>query len=303
MSLLIVGTLAFDDIETPAGRAADEIGGSAAYAALAASFTTSARLSAIVGADFPSDTLAALERRGADLSGVVHGDGPSFRWAGRYHENLNVRDTLDTQLNVLTQFQAHLPESYRDSEVVFLANIDPELQLSVLDQLRRPRLIACDTMNFWLANARPALLRVLARVDLLVVNDEEARELAGVHNIVKAASAILRLGPKRVLIKRGEYGVLAFEPGGVFAMPAYPLEEVFDPTGAGDTFAGGLLGSLARDGARLSAAELRRAIVHGSVLASLVVERFGLRRLWDLSPADIESRRQAFLRLTDFHTQ
>jgi len=213
-----------------------------------------------------------------------------------------VRDTLDTQLNVLTQFQPDLPAAYRDSEVVFLANIDPALQLSVLDQLKGPRLVACDTMNFWLANARPALLRVLERVDLLVVNDEEARELAGVHNIVKAANAILKLGPKRVLVKRGEYGVLAFEPGAMFAMPAYPLEEVFDPTGAGDTFAGGLLGSLARAGANGSGAALRRAIAHGSVLASLVVERFGLRRLWDLSPADIEARRQAFLRLTDFHT-
>ncbi|HZR83133.1 MAG TPA: PfkB family carbohydrate kinase [Candidatus Binatia bacterium] len=302
MSLLIVGTLAFDDIETPAGRAENEIGGSAAYAAVAASFATPVRVVAIVGEDFPSDTLAALEQRGVDLTGVTRGKGPSFRWAGRYHENLNLRDTLDTQLNVLTQFQPKLPDAYRDTDIVFLANIDPELQLSVLDQLRRPRLVACDTMNFWLANARPALLRVLERVDVLIVNDEEARELAQVHNVVKAASAILRLGPKRVLVKRGEYGVLAFEPGSMFAMPAYPLEEVFDPTGAGDTFAGGFLGHLASAGDANAPAALRRAIAHGSVLASLVVERFGLRRLWELRPADIEERRQAFLRLTDFHT-
>jgi sugar/nucleoside kinase (ribokinase family) len=301
MSLLIVGTLAFDDIETPSGRAENEIGGSAAYAAVAASFTTPTRVVAIVGRDFPQATLSALAERGVDLAGVVQGDGPSFRWAGRYHENLNLRDTLDTQLNVLTQFKPELPPAYRDSEVVFLANVDPEHQLSVLDQLKKPRLVACDTMNFWLANTRPALLRVLERVDLLVVNDEEARELAGQHNVVKAANAILRLGPKRVLIKRGEYGVLAFEEGSMFAMPAYPLEEVFDPTGAGDTFAGGLLGALTQAGPGNTAA-LRRAIVHGSVLASLVVERFGLRRLWELSQADIEARRQAFLRLTDFHT-
>jgi sugar/nucleoside kinase (ribokinase family) len=301
MSLLIVGTLAFDDIETPAGRAANEIGGSAAYAAVAASFTTPTRVVAIIGDDFPADTLAEMEKRGVDLAGVSRASGPSFRWAGRYHENLNVRDTLDTQLNVLTQFRPDLPEAYRDSEFVFLANIDPELQLSVLDQLRRPRLVACDTMNFWLANARPALLRVLKRVDLLIVNDEEARELACVHNIVKAAHAILRLGPRRVLIKRGEYGVLAFDGESTFAMPAYPLEEVFDPTGAGDTFAGGCLGHLVQGGGIASPLVLRRAIAHGSTLASLVVERFGLRRLWQLSADDIEARRQAFLRLTDFH--
>ncbi len=302
MSLLIVGTLAFDDIETPAGRAAGEIGGSAAYAALAASFTTPSEVVAIVGEDFPQSTLDALEQRRVATGGVTRARGASFRWSGRYHENLNLRDTLDTQLNVLTEFRPELSPAQRDSEVVFLGNIDPELQISVLDQLRRPRLVACDTMNFWISSARPALLRLLPRVDLLIINDEEARELAGVHNIVKAARSILKLGPRRLLVKRGEYGVLAFEPDSMFAMPAYPLEEVFDPTGAGDTFAGGCIGFLARDGGAVSHAALRRAIAHGSVMASLVVERFGLRRLWDLSAPDIEARRQAFLRLTDFHT-
>jgi len=301
MSLLIIGTLAFDDIETPAGRAANEIGGSAAYAALAASFSTPAAIVAIVGEDFPKDTLEQLRSRNIDLSGVEHAKGASFRWAGRYHENLNLRDTLDTQLNVLTQFKAELPPALRDSEVVFLGNIDPDLQLSVLRQLNRPRLVGLDTMNYWLESARPAVLRVLERIDLLIINDEEARLLSGQHNIVKAARAILRLGPKRLLIKRGEYGVLAFGDESIFAMPAYPLEEVFDPTGAGDTFAGGCMGFLAREKGNLSGTPMRRAIAHGSVMASLVVERFGLRRLWELAPADIEARRQAFLRLTDFH--
>ncbi|HEY8517907.1 MAG TPA: PfkB family carbohydrate kinase [Candidatus Binatia bacterium] len=298
MSLLIIGTLAFDDIETPAGSVKNEIGGSAAYAALAASFSSPTAVCAIIGNDFPKETLDRLASRGVDLTGVTVGDGPSFRWSGRYHENLNNRDTLDTQLNVLTQFRAELPESYRDFEYVFLGNIDPELQLSVLRQLRRRKLVACDTMNFWLDNARPAVERVLSQIDMLIINDEEARQLSGEHNLVRAAHKIRKMGPQRLLIKRGEYGVLAFEEGSIFAMPAYPLEEVFDPTGAGDTFAGGLLGYLARHGATSSG--LRRAIAQGSVMASLVVERFGMQRLWEVSPADIEARYQAFVRLTDF---
>lgn len=302
MSLLIVGTLAFDDIETPAGSVQGEIGGSAAYAALAASFTTPTAIVAVVGEDFPAETLDGLARRGVDLAGVEHAAGRSFRWSGRYHENLNVRDTLDTQLNVLSSFAPRVPEHLRDAEVVFLGNIDPVLQAQVLDQLRGPRLVACDSMNLWLEIARPALLRVLERVDMLVVNDEEARQLAEQHNIVRAARAIRKMGPRTVLIKRGEYGVLAFDGDSTFAMPAYPLEEVFDPTGAGDTFAGGCIGALARDGSASDPAALRRAIAHGSVLASMVVEQFGMRRLWELSAADIEARRQAFLRLTDFHT-
>ncbi|MEW6271536.1 MAG: PfkB family carbohydrate kinase [Thermodesulfobacteriota bacterium] len=299
MSLLIIGTLAFDDIETPAGSVKNEIGGSAAYAALAASFSAPTAVVAIIGNDFPQETLARLANRGVDLAGVTVGDGPCFRWSARYHENLNNRDTLDTQLNVLTQFRPELPESYRDAEHVFLGNIDPELQMSVLRQLRRRKLVACDTMNFWLDSARPAVERVLAQIDMLIVNDDEARQLSGEHNLVRAAHVIRKMGPSRLLIKRGEYGVLAFEEGSVFAMPAYPLEEVFDPTGAGDTFAGGLLGYLARH-EETSSAVLRRAIAQGSVMASLVVERFGMQRLWEVSPADIEARYHAFVRLTDF---
>jgi len=301
MSLLIVGTIAMDNIETPAGSVTDEIGGSAAYAALAASFSVPTALVAIVGNDFPRETLDNLASRGADLAGVKVGDGPSFRWSGRYHENLNNRDTLDTQLNVLTQFKPDLPESFRDIEYVFLGNIDPDLQMSVLKQLRRRRLVAADTMNFWLDSARPALLRLIAEIVLLIVNDDEARQLSGEHNLVRAAHAIRRMGPERLLIKRGEYGVLGFEEDSIFAMPAYPLEEVFDPTGAGDTFAGGCLGYLAHRNDP-SAGLLRRAIAEGSVMASLVVERFGMRRLWEVSPADIDARYQAFVRLTDFQT-
>jgi len=299
--LLIVGTVAMDNIETPAGSVVDEIGGSAAYAALAASFSVRSAVVAIVGNDFPRETLDRLSSRGVDLAGVTVGDGPSFRWSGRYHENLNNRDTLDTQLNVLTQFKPDLPGAYRDVEHVFLGNIDPELQMSVLKQLRRRRLVACDTMNFWLDSARPALLRLLAEIDMLIVNDEEARQLSGEHNLVRAAHAIRRMGPKLLLIKRGEYGVLGFEDESIFAMPAYPLEEVFDPTGAGDTFAGGCMGWLAKRGT-LSPGSLRRAIAQGSVMASLVVERFGMRRLWEVSAADIEARYQAFVRLTDFQS-
>ena len=301
MSLLIVGTIAMDNIETPSGSVTDEIGGSAAYAALAASFAVPTAVVAIVGNDFPRATLDQLAKRGVDLAGVKVGDGPSFRWSGRYHENLNNRDTLDTQLNVLTQFKPDLPESFRDIENVFLGNIDPELQISVLKQLRRCRLVACDTMNFWLDSARPALLRLIGEIDMLIVNDDEARQLSGDHNLVRAAHAIRRMGPKRLLIKRGEYGVLGFEDDSIFAMPAYPLEEVFDPTGAGDTFAGGCLGYLAGQ-KTLTSASLRRAIAQGSVMASLVVERFGMRRLWEVSPADIAARYQAFVRLTDFQS-
>lgn len=301
MSLLIVGTIAMDNIETPAGKVVDEIGGSAAYAALAASFSVPTAVVAIVGNDFPQETLDRLAGRGVDLAGVKVGDGPSFRWSGRYHENMNNRDTLDTQLNVLTQFKPDLPENFRDVEHVFLGNIDPELQMSVLKQLRRRKLVACDTMNFWLDSARPALLKLIAEIDLLIVNDEEARQLSGEHNLVRAAHAIRKMGPKLLLIKRGEYGVLGFEQDSIFAMPAYPLEEVFDPTGAGDTFAGGCLGYLTKRG-KLDAGALRRGIAQGSVMASLVVERFGMRRLWEVSAADIEARYMAFVRLTDFHS-
>lgn len=300
--LLIVGTLAFDDIETPSGRAEREIGGSATYAALAASFSTPTAVVGIVGHDFPQDLLDRLAERRVDLAGIQRSAQPSMSWSGRYHENLNDRETLDVKLDVLGEFSGELPEAYRDCEFVFLGNIDPDLQLAVVRQLRRRKLVACDTMNYWLENARAKVLEVLREIDMLIINDEEARMLTGHQSIARAALAIRRLGPRRVLIKRGEYGVIAFDDDGLFAMPAYPLEEVLDPTGAGDSFAGGVLGHLTQVGGVPSHADLRRAIAHGSVMASMVVERFGLARLWEAGPADIEARRRAFLRLTDFHT-
>lgn len=301
MSLLAVGTVAFDSIETPFGAVEMELGGSAAYFAVAASFFSPVRLVAAIGEDFPEEHLAFFRARGIDLAGLQRRPGPSFYWRGRYHEDMNRRDTLELRLNVLAGFVPRLPESYRDSEYVFLGNIDPAMQLEVLRQLQAPRLVACDTMDHWINGSRPELEKVLHAVETLVINDAEARLLSGEHNIVRAARAILRMGPKFLLIKRGEYGVLAFSDSSTFATPAYPLEEVFDPTGAGDSFAGGLLGYLAR-GRDHSDRGLRRAIIYGSVVASFAVESFGLRRLRELTESEIEERFRRFVALTDFHT-
>jgi sugar/nucleoside kinase (ribokinase family) len=225
--------------------------------------------------------------------------GRTFRWAGRYHEDMNLRDTLDLQLNVFADFSPQLPAGFRDAPFVFLANINPGLQSGVLGQLTRPRLIACDTISHWIAGARPELEALLKQVDMLVINDEEARLLSGERNVVRAARKILGSGPRTLLVKRGEYGVLLFSPDSIFAVPAYPLEEVFDPTGAGDSFAGGFLGYLAQSG-DLSEAGLRKAIVYGSVVASFVVEDFSLRRLHTLTRDDIERRYRQFVSLTEF---
>jgi len=298
MSLVVVGSVALDTVETPKGRVENAIGGAALYFSLAASFFGPVRMVGVVGADFPRDMLAELARRGVDLAGVEHAAGKTFRWSGRYHEDVNLRDTLHLDLGVFAEFTPKLPESYRDSEYVFLANIDPVLQSSVLDQLRAPRLVGCDTMNHWIDESRPALTSLLARVGLLTVNDEEARLLSGERNVVRAAAKILTMGPTSVLIKRGEYGVIQFAGDSVFAVPAFPLEEVTDPTGAGDCFAGGFMGELARSG-DTSPKGLRRAIVYGSVLGSFVVEDFGPRRLLQLTRDDIERRYRQFVSLTD----
>jgi sugar/nucleoside kinase (ribokinase family) len=301
MSILVVGTVAFDSIETPSGSAERVLGGSASYFAMGASFFAPVRIVGVIGKDFPEEHLDLFARRGIDLQGLKRESGETFHWRGRYHEDLNVRDTLELHLNVLSGFVPRLPESYRDADYVFLGNIDPEMQLEVLSQLRCFRLVACDTMDHWI-NASPQPLRkVLGKIETLVVNDSEARLLSGEHNIVRAARAILKMGPKTVLIKRGEYGVLQFSDSAIFAVPAYPLEEVFDPTGAGDSFAGGFFGQLARSG---DAGEggLRRAIVYGSVVASFTVEDFGLRRLSALTMDQIEERYRKFVELTDFHT-
>jgi sugar/nucleoside kinase (ribokinase family) len=299
LEILVVGSVAFDSIETPFGRGHEVLGGSATYFATAASFFTAVRLVAVVGEDFPAGHRSFLADRNIDLSGLQVAPGKTFRWQGRYGYDLNEAQTLDTQLNVFEGFQPQLPEHFRDTEIVFLANIDPELQLEVLRQVRRPRLVACDTMNFWITGKREALVRTLADVDLLVINEGETRQLAGEPNLVKAARAILALGPRTLVVKRGEYGVLVFAEHSIFSLPAYPLEEVFDPTGAGDTFAGGFLGYLAATG-DFSETTLRKAAVFGSVMASFTVEDFSLDRLRRVAWPEIEDRFRRFQALTAF---
>jgi sugar/nucleoside kinase (ribokinase family) len=301
MSVLVVGTVAFDSIETPFGVAERILGGSAAYFALGASFFAPVRVVGVIGQDFPQDYLDLMTQRNIDIEGIQRAHGDTFHWRGRYHEDINLRDTIELHLNVLAGFEPKLPDSYRDAEYVFLGNIDPVMQMEVLRQLRRVKLVALDTMDHWIRESQGALKDVLPRVEILVINDSEARLLSGYDNIVKAARAILKMGPKMVLIKRGEYGVLQFSDSAMFATPAYPLEEVFDPTGAGDSFAGGFLGQLARSGDH-SQGGLRRAIVYGSVVASFTVEDFGVKRLADVSLAEIEDRYQRFTQLTDFHS-
>ncbi len=289
MSLLVVGSVALDTLETPFGRRADVLGGSASYFASCASFFLPTRVVAVVGEDFPGEHVQFLSSRGIDLGGLVRRPGKTFRWSGRYEFDLNTAHTLDTQLNVFADFAPELPEHFRDSAYVFLGNIDPDLQRRVLDQVRAPRFVACDTMNYWISSKRASLLETLRRVDMVFVNDAEARQLAGEHNVVKAARAILRMGPRAVVVKRGEYGAAFFSGDEVFMASAYPLPAVFDPTGAGDSFAGGFMGYLAKSG-REERGVLRRAIVLGSVLASFVVEQFSLDRLRTLTTAEIQAR-------------
>jgi sugar/nucleoside kinase (ribokinase family) len=289
MPLLAVGSVALDSLETPFGRREDVLGGSASYFSVCASFFGPTRMVAVVGEDFPEEHLRFFASRGVDLGGLVRQPGRTFRWKGKYEFDLNTAHTLDTQLNVFAQFRPELPAHYRDSEYVFLGNIDPDLQRNVLDQVRAPRLVACDTMNFWIASKRESLLRTLKRVDLLFVNDAEARQLAEEHNVVKAARRILSFGPRAVVVKRGEYGALFFSGDEVFAASAYPLPAVFDPTGAGDSFAGGFMGYVARQ-RREDHATMRRAIVLGSVLASFTVEQFSLERLKTLGSDEIRAR-------------
>jgi sugar/nucleoside kinase (ribokinase family) len=275
------------------------LGDSATHFGVAASYFAPVHLVAVVGDDFPAAERDFLASRGIDLTGLEVRPGRTFRWSGRYHEDMNVRDTLALELNVFADFRPRLSDAQRRTPVVFLANIDPALQAAVLDQFEAPALVACDTMNHWIDSARAPLVALLPRIDLLVVNDEEARLLSGEKNVSRAARRILALGPKSVLVKRGEYGAILFSADSVFAVPAYPLEEVFDPTGAGDAFAGGVIGYLTATGER-SEAGLRRAIVYGSVLASYIVEDFGGQRLRTLTRDDIERRYRQFVALTEF---
>jgi sugar/nucleoside kinase (ribokinase family) len=299
MSLLVVGSVALDDIEAPAGSAKNVLGGAASYFGVAASFFTPVRVVAVVGDDFPEEHLRFLASKGLDLAGLRRVTGRTFRWGARYRESLNERDTLFTELGVFEHFDPVIPPAYRDSEWVFLANIQPTLQRRVLEQTRAPRFSAMDTMNFWITGARAELEKTLAVVKGLVINDEEARQLTGEANLVRAADAIRALGPRVVIVKRGEHGALLFDEDGIFAAPAFPLREVRDPTGAGDAFAGGLMGALASDGS-VDTDALRRAMIYGSVLASFCVERFSLDRLRALSRAEVDARFEDFRRLTRF---
>ncbi len=300
MSILVVGSVFFDSIETLHGKVDRALGGAATYFAVAASFFAPVRMVATVGEDFPAEEKEFLSRRGIDLSGVQTRSGRTGYWSGRYHEDMNQRDTLDLDLGVFADFRPQLPAGYRDAQYVFLANIDPRLQAMVLDQLPAPGLVGCDTMNHWITGSRGDLEQLLGRVHILVINDEEARLLSGERNVVRAARKLLAMGPRRVLIKRGEYGVIQFSADSVFAVPAFPLEEVFDPTGAGDSFAGGFMGELARSG-DTSEPGLRRAIVYGSVIASFVVEDFGMNRLRTVTAEMIERRYRQFVSLTDIN--
>jgi sugar/nucleoside kinase (ribokinase family) len=299
MSILVVGSVALDTVETPFGRADDALGGSATFFSAAASLFGAVQLVGVVGDDYPLEALSFLAERGVDLSGLEQAKGESFRWSGVYSFDLNSRETLETRLGVFADFEPKIPEAFRDAEWVFLGNIDPELQLGVLDQVHRPKFVACDTMNLWIEIKRTRLLELLGRVDLLMVNDAEARQLAGTSNLSRAARWIMDRGPRYLIIKKGEHGAILFTPQSVFFAPGYPLEDVFDPTGAGDAFAGGFMGHLAQCG-RVDDGDLRRAVIYGSVLGSFAVERFSIERFKDLTPEEIEDRVRAFREMTMF---
>ncbi|MBL9106309.1 MAG: sugar kinase [Myxococcales bacterium] len=300
--LLVVGSVAIDWIITPRAEREESVGGSATFFAMAASYLARVRLVGVVGGDFPQATIRDFEARGVDTSGLeVVPDGKTFRWKGRYHDNMNDRTTLETHLNCFEHFAPKLPPRFRGSDFLFLANIQPGLQLQVYKQMERARLVGLDTMNLWISVANDELKAVLRHVDVLTLNDEEARQLSGEHNLVKAARAIQKLGPRNLVIKRGEYGALLFDADGeIFAAPALPLEEVVDPTGAGDSFAGGFMGYLARPGIEPSGGSLRTAMIFGSVMASFCVEGFSYDRLRTLDAATIQRRFEAFSALTNF---
>jgi sugar/nucleoside kinase (ribokinase family) len=299
MSLLVVGSVALDTIETPFGIATDVLGGSATFFSAAASLFCGVRLVGVVGSDYPVDQLRFLAERGVELSGLERVDGESFRWSGVYSYDLNSRETRETRLGVFANFAPKIPISFRAADWVFLGNIDPVLQLDVLAQVSAPRLVACDTMNYWIQGKRNELLALLQRVDLLLVNDTEARELTGDHNLLRAARWIQKHGPRMVVVKKGEHGAILFAGNLIFYAPGYPLEDVYDPTGAGDAFAGGFMGCLVRAGS-LEPDDLRRAMVYGSALGSFAVERFGVERLIELRPEEVHERVNEFRELTAF---
>ncbi len=302
MSLLVVGTVAFDAIETPFGKTDKIVGGAASYIALASSyFNRQIYLVSVIGDDFPDSFLTTLKKEGVNLDGLEIKKGEkSFFWSGKYHNDLNTRDTLDTQLNVLADFKPIVPESAKESEFLMLGNLAPAIQQSVINQMKkRPKLIVLDTMNFWMDIAMEELKKTISMIDVLTINDSEARQLSGEYSLVKAAQKILAMGPKTLVIKKGEHGALLFNKDEVFFAPALPLEEVFDPTGAGDSFAGGFIGYLSKT-KDISFENMKRAIIFGSAMASFTVEKFGTERLIGLTQQDVEDRVQEFVDLVQF---
>jgi sugar/nucleoside kinase (ribokinase family) len=302
MSLLVIGTVAFDAIETPFGKTDKIIGGAATFISMAASyFTKNINLVSVVGEDFPSEAIEMMQKRGVNTNGLQIKQGEkTFFWSGKYHNDMNTRDTLDTQLNVLATFDPIIPESYQDCDFLMLGNLAPAVQHQVIDRLpNRPKLVVLDTMNFWMNIALPELTSLLKRVDVLTINDEEARQLSNEYSLVKAAQKILAMGPKYLIIKKGEHGALLFNNEQVFFAPALPLEEVFDPTGAGDSFAGGFIGYLAET-KDISFDNLKRAVIFGSAMASFSVEKFGTERIQNLSAEEVDERVQQFIDLVQF---
>ncbi|HEY8165272.1 MAG TPA: PfkB family carbohydrate kinase [Gemmatimonadaceae bacterium] len=302
MSVLVVGSVALDSVETPFGKADDVLGGSATFFSAAASLLTPVQLVGVVGSDYPLARLDPLVARGVDIAGLERADGSSFRWRGRYRHDLNSAETLETHLGVFSRFSPKIPEQFRTAPYVFLANIDPRLQLDVLKQVDKPTLVACDTMNFWIQSRRPDLLDLLGHVDLVTLNDGEARQLSEKVNLVQAAKWMMDRGPKHVIIKKGEHGALMFSHDSVFFAPAYPLESVFDPTGAGDSFAGGFIGYLARTG-DFSEANMRRAVIYGSALGSFAVEKFSIDRLMEIGRKEIDARVRQLRELVTFEEE
>lgn len=302
--LVIVGTVAFDAIETPFGKTDKILGGAATYIGLSASqFDTDGAIVSVVGGDFPQADIDMLERRGMNVEGLeIVKEGKTFFWSGKYHNDMNSRDTLATELNVLETFNPVVPESYKDSEVVMLGNLHPMVQMGVINQMNDPKLVVLDTMNFWMDIALEDLKKVIAKVDVITINDEEARQLSGAYSLVNASKKIMEMGPKYVVIKKGEHGALLFHKEEMFFAPALPLADVFDPTGAGDSFAGGFTGFLAKTG-DYSFENMKRAIIHGSCLASFCVEKFGTERMQNLSDTEIANRLRQFKSLTQYEME
>jgi sugar/nucleoside kinase (ribokinase family) len=302
MTLLVVGSVALDSVETPFGKADEVLGGSATFFSASACHLTPVQLVGVVGNDYPIDKLDVLAKKGVDLTGLERAEGRSFRWRGRYRHDLNAAETLETHLGVFSNFSPKIPSQFRKAPFVFLGNIDPRLQLSVLTQVDKPKLVACDTMNFWIESRRPDLLKLLEHVNCITLNDGEARQLTDKYNLIRAARWIMERGPTLVIIKKGEHGAFMFSGNTIFFAPAYPLEEVFDPTGAGDSFAGGFMGYLARSG-DLSDANLRRAVIYGSAMGSFAVEKFSIERLLEVDAKQLAARVNDFRRLVAFEEE